>query len=204
VTDLRLITAMQAVPRERFVPAGKAELAYLDLDLPVLEATERAKERWLLKPMVLAKLIHAAGLGEGDRVLDVGCATGYSSAVLGRLVGSVVALEQEAALARLAQDNPMAVGAPNIEVVTGPLVKGWPAGSPYDVILLNGASEVPPEALFDQLKHGGRLVGVIGRAPVSRAMLYVRSSAGDVSGRAVFDAVAPLLPGFAQPPAFVF
>jgi protein-L-isoaspartate(D-aspartate) O-methyltransferase len=210
VTDLRLIVAMQAVPRERFVPAGKAELAYLDLDLPVAEgaaggeAGERARERYLLKPMVLAKLLQTAGVGEGDRVLDVGCATGYSSAVLGRLVASVVALEQEAELARLAQGNLMAVGTRNVEVVTGPLTEGWPPGAPYDVILLNGASEVAPQALLGQLKEGGRLVGVIGRAPVTRAMLYIRSNAGDVSGRAVFDAVAPLLPGFAQPAAFVF
>jgi len=154
--------------------------------------------------MVLAKLIQTAGVGEGDRVLDVGCATGYSAAVLAMLAGAVVALEEDAALARLARDNLMAVGARHVEVMTGRLTDGWPAGAPYDVILLDGASEIPPEALFAQLKDGGRLVGVIGRAPASRAMLYQRASGGVVSGRAVFDAVAPLLPGFTKPPEFVF
>jgi protein-L-isoaspartate(D-aspartate) O-methyltransferase len=203
VTDLRLITAMLAVPRERFVPAGKADLAYLDLDLPVLETAERAGERRLLKPMVLAKLIQAAEVGEGDHVLDVGCTTGYSSAVLGQLARSVVALEQDPTLVRLARDDLAAVGAHNVTVETGPLVQGWPVGAPYDVILLNGAAEVVPKTLFGQLKAGGRLVGVVGRSPASKAMLY-RSIGADVSGRPIFDAAAPLLPGFAQPPAFVF
>jgi protein-L-isoaspartate(D-aspartate) O-methyltransferase len=203
VTDLRLIGAMLAVPRERFVPEAKAALAYLDLDLPVTEAAERAGERRLLKPMVLAKLIQAAAVGEADHVLDVGCTTGYSSAILGRLARSVVALEQDPTLARRAQENLMAVGAHNVTVVTGPLIEGWPPGAPYDAILLDGASEVEPKTLFGQLKDGGRLVGVVGRSPVSKAILY-RASKPEVSGWPVFDAVAPLLPGFAEPPAFVF
>lgn len=202
VTDLRLIGAMLAVPRERFVPQAKAELAYLDADLPVVEAGESGSRR-LLKPMVLAKLIQAAEVGESDRVLDVGCATGYLAAVLGQLARSVVALEQDPVLARLAQDNLPAVGAHNVTVVAGPLIEGWPAGAPYDVIVLNGAAEVVPKALLRQLGEGGRLVGVVGRGPMTRAMLY-RSSGGEASGRPVFDAVAPPLPGFAEPPAFVF
>jgi protein-L-isoaspartate(D-aspartate) O-methyltransferase len=201
VTDLRLIAAMMAVPRERFVPTAKADLAYLDLDLPVTEG--RGGERRLLKPMVLGKLIQAATVRETDHVLVVGCATGYSAAVLGRLVKSVVALEQDPALVALARENLLAVGANNVTVASGPLTAGWPAGAPYDVILLDGASEVVPKALFSQIKAGGRLVGVIGRAPTSKAMLY-RSSGGEASGRPVFDAAAPLLPGFAEPPAFVF
>ena len=110
VTDPRLISAMLAIPRERFVSDAKAGLAYLDLDLPVNDAAEPGRERRLLKPMVLAKLIHAAEIGEADHVLDVGCATGYSSAVLGRLARSVVALEQDPKLARLAQENLSMVG----------------------------------------------------------------------------------------------
>src|SRR5262245_21857235 len=141
VTDLRLIAAMLSVPRERFVPAGKADLAYLDLDLPVLETSERAGQLCLPKPMVLAKRIAAAEVGEADHVLDVGCTPGYSSAVLGQLARSVVALEQDPSLVRLAGDDLAAVGAHNVTVQTGPLVQGWPTGAPYDVILLNGAAE---------------------------------------------------------------
>jgi protein-L-isoaspartate(D-aspartate) O-methyltransferase len=203
VTDPRLIAAMMAVPRERFVPEAKAALAYLDLDLPVIHGVGHAGERRLLKPMVLAKLIQAAEIGEADHVLDVGCTTGYSSAILSRLAHSVVALEEDPTLVRRAGENLLAVGAHNVTVVTGPLIAGWPAGAPYDVIVLDGASEVMPKALCGQLRVGGRLVGVVGRAPASKAMLY-RSSGTEVSGRPVFDAVAPLLPGFAEPPAFVF
>ena len=203
VTDLRLIGAMLELPRERFVPHSKAALAYLDFDIAVTAETPGAEARHLLKPVVLAKLIQAAGVEEGDSVLDVGCATGYSAAVLAKLAGSVVALEQDATLARHARENLSAVQAANAEVVTGPLVAGWPGRAPYDVILLGGAVEVPPESLFHQLKEGGRLVVVQGRTPNGRAMLY-RCADGDVTGWPIFDAAAPTLPGFAAPAVFVF
>jgi len=203
VTDLRLIAAMLDLPRERFVPEGKAGLASVDLDVPVLAAEMGATARRLLTPMVLAKLIQAAEIGDDDHVLDVGCATGYSSAVLARLARSVIALEQDPSLARLASENLRAIGASNATAVTGLLTEGWPVGAPYDAILLDGATEIAPKALLRQLKDGGRLVGVLGRAPLGKAMLY-RAVGHDVSGRPVFDAAAPLLPGFSAPPAFVF
>jgi len=115
----------------------------------------------------------------------------------------VVALEEDPLLMRLAKENLRAVVALNATVVTGPLTTGWPPGTPYDVILLDGAAEVAPTFLSRQLKDGGRLVGVFGRAPAAKAMLY-RAVGQDVSGRPIFDAAAPLLPGFAQPPSFAF
>jgi protein-L-isoaspartate(D-aspartate) O-methyltransferase len=203
VTDLRIIGAMLDLPRERFVPAAKSGLSYLDLDLAVADAKPGAPARCLLKPMVLAKLVQAAEIGEHDHVLDVGCATGYSAALLGRLAGSVIALEQDADLARIAQANLAAVGARNVTVNTGALAAGWTASAPYDVIVLDGAAEVLPKELLAQLKPGGRLVGVVGRSPTGKAMLY-RATAQEASGRPIFDASAPQLPGFAQPPVFVF
>jgi len=197
VTDLRLIAAMLTVPRERFAPKESAELAYLDADLPV-EAGRR-----LMKPMVLSKLLQAAEIGETDRVLIVGCATGYSAAVIEHLAGSVLALEHDPALAQRAKDNLQALGAHNVTVVTGALVGGWPAAAPYDVILLDGAVEEVPQALLRQLKDGGRLLGVVGRAPLSKAIMF-RSTGVESSSRLIFDATAPALPGFAKPPAFVF
>jgi protein-L-isoaspartate(D-aspartate) O-methyltransferase len=152
--------------------------------------------------MVFAKLIQAAEIGESDRVLDVGCATGYSAALLGRLAGSVTALEVDASLAQQAAENLRAVGAA-ASVVSGPLGEGWARSAPYDVILLDGAVEVVPQPLLRQLKDGGRLVGVLGRAPNGKAMLY-RAFGEEVSGRAIFDAAAAILPGFARPAAFVF
>ena len=200
VTDQRIIGAMLDLPRERFVPERNASVAYLDLDVAVTSTTPA---RRLLKPMVLAKLIQAAEVGPQDRVLDVGCATGYSTALLARLARSVIALEEDATLARHARENFAAIGAANAEVVSGSLPDGWPAGAPYDVILINGAAEVVPEQLLRQLVEGGRLVAVVGRAPASKAVRYL-AGGGQASALPVFDAAGPALPGFAEPPAFVF
>jgi len=195
VTDLRVISAMLEVPRERFMPPASVSLAYLDLDVPV------GGSRRLLRPMVLAKLIQAAELEAGDRVLDVGCATGYGAALLGRIAGDVVALEQDTGLAKTAGDS--LLSQLNVRVVTGTLADGWAQNAPYDVVVLEGATEVVPHALCQQLKNGGRLVCVLGAGPGSKAMLYTRSS-GEVGGRPVFDATAALLPGFAETPVFAF
>lgn len=195
VTDLRIIDALLQVPRERFVPADKQGLAYLDYEVPLGDGQ---KARRLLKPMVFAKLIQAAGPRSTDRVLDVACGTGYSSAVWSRLVGEVVALEEDAAMAKQAQKN---LG-DAVTVATGALTAGWPAAAPYDIIVINGACEVVPPSLFNQLKEGGCLLCVMGAAP-GKATLYLRGE-GAVSGRALFDASAPLLTGFARTPAFVF
>lgn len=203
VTDLRLLAAMLQVPRERFVPPECAALAYLDLDLPVTVPPAGVPPRRLLKPMVLAKLIQAAEIDAQDRVLDVGCATGYSSAVLARLAGSVVALEEDPALARIADANIRALGLRNVTVVTGRMRDGWAAQAPYAAILLNGATEVAPKALLHQLSEGGRLVDIMGCGPAGKATLYY-SSGGDVGGRTIFDAAATVLPGFDAAPAFVF
>lgn len=198
VTDLDLIAAMLAVPRERFVPPALVEQAYCDGDLPI------GHGRVLLKPMVLAKLVQALRVGASNRVLDVACGTGYSSAVLARLAGTVVALEQDEALARQAKEELAATGAANTTVAVAPLTGGWPAAAPYDLILLNGAVEVVPEALGRQLiPEDGRLACIFGRPPASKAMIY-RLIEGHLVGRPIFDAAAPVLPGFVAPPEFVF
>ena len=194
VTDLRIIDALLRVRREQFVPANKQGLAYLDYEVPLGDGP---KARCLLKPMVLAKLMQAAGPRSTDRVLDIGGGTGYSAAVWAHLVGEVVALEDDAALAKQAQKN---LG--DVTVATGALTAGWEAAAPYDIILINGACEVVPKSLLNQLKDGGRLLCIVGAAP-GKATLYLRGG-GEVSDRALFDASAPLLPGFARTPAFVF
>jgi protein-L-isoaspartate(D-aspartate) O-methyltransferase len=198
VTNLDLIAAMLAVPREQFVPPSLAGQAYLDSDIPL------GAGRALLKPMVLAKLIQGARVSASDHVLDVGCGTGYSSAVLSHLVGSVVALEEDTTLARRAQGALSAGhGAANVTVAIGPLTAGWPAAAPYDLILLDGATEITPEVLGRQLKPDGRMACVLGRAQTGKAMIY-RMIEGHLVGRPIFDAAAPLLPGFAATPTFVF
>jgi len=201
VTDLHLLGALLAVPRERFVPQDKTGLAYLDRDI-VVSAVGRPIRK-LLKPLVLAKLIDAAELTEHDSVLDIGCATGYSSAVLGRVAASVVALEEDPELAATAKRTLSELGVGNVTVESGALKSGWAAGGPYDVILFEGATEVTPQTLHDQLKPGGRLVCVLRQGPAGQAMLF-RSLEGELSGRPIFGAAAQLLPGFERAAEFVF
>ena len=194
VTDLRILWALQMVERERFVPVAKRDLAYLDYDMPV------APGRYLMKPRVLAKLLQVADIQSTDRVLDVGCGLGYSAAVLARVAGHVTALEENTDLA--AQARAALAGEKNVEVITGRLADGYTTAAPYDVIVMEGATEVEPEQLR-QLSDGGRLVCILGGDPSAKAMLYTRSGE-DVGGRPVFDAPAGVLPGFAKPPAFAF
>lgn len=200
VTDPRIIDAFLAVPRERFVAPAMSGLAYLDFDVP---AADGAQARRLLKPMVLAKMIQTAQIGQTERVLIVGCSSGYSAAIVSPLAGTVVALEQEPALVARAADNAAALNLANAEIVRGPLPAGWPAGAPYDVILIEGCVDLLPEALTDQLRDGGRLVCVRGDGPASKAVIY-RAADGNISGRPVFDATAPALAGFAAASSFVF
>jgi protein-L-isoaspartate(D-aspartate) O-methyltransferase len=202
ITEPRLTSALLEVPRERFVPVTLSDLAYLDRDLPVT-APGSSHQRCLLKPLVLAQLIHAAAVEPADRVLDVGCTTGYAAALLAHLAGSVVALEQDPDLARAAERNLAQCGAAHVSVAQGPLSEGWPSGAPYQVILVEGRCEVAPQRLLSQLDHGGRLVCVQGRGSAAKGVAYRRVN-GDVSARPLFDAAAPLLPGFSEPPVFVF
>jgi protein-L-isoaspartate(D-aspartate) O-methyltransferase len=197
VTDRELLAAFLEIARERFAPADLASVAYLDRDLFV------DPKRALLKPMVLARLIQAADVSAGDRVLDVACGTGYSSAILARLAAAVTALEDDAERSRRCGDILTQVGAGNVAAVCGPLDAGWPAGAPYDVILVNGACETEPRGLLRQLNEGGRLVAVMGSGPDGKATLFRRDRA-EIGGRTLFDAAAPALPAFAKAPAFVF
>lgn len=200
VTDPALIAAMLEVPREQFVPEARASLAYIDDDLCVQEAIGGNPARYLMEPMVLAKMIQGLELTPEAKVLDVGCATGYSSMVLSRVAGRVVALEADAVLATFAKK---AVSASNVEIVSGPAPAGWASGQPYDAILIGGAVEEIPEALTAQLRDGGRLVAVIRNDRASKAMLFTRT--GDhVNPRRLFDAAIPPLPGFERPHGFVF
>lgn len=197
VTDMAIIEAMLAIPREAFVDDKRRALAYIDEDIEI------APGRYLMEPSPFAKLVQLADIRPGQTVLDVGTGTGYSAAVLSRLAGRVVALESDAALAERARATLAGLAADNVAVVTGPLAAGHADAAPYDVILLEGAVEMLPDALFAALAEGGRLIAVEGQGNAGIARIYLKSG-GVVTGRRAFNAAVKPLPGFERTPAFVF
>lgn len=201
VTDLRIIDAMLAVPRETFVPESQRALAYLDLDLDV--SGGGMPKRFLIKPVVIAKMLQAAEIKSTDKVLVVGCATGYSAAVVAKLAGRVTATESDAALAAEAKQTLAKLGFDAVTVQTAAASEGAAANAPYDVIILDGATEVVPDELYRQLGPDGRLVGVFAMGRPQRALIVTHSHS-DFGNRALFDVSVPVLPGLERPAAFVF
>jgi protein-L-isoaspartate(D-aspartate) O-methyltransferase len=201
VTDSRIIDAMLEVPREVFVPPTQRPLAYLDLDLDVSEGA--SVKRFLIAPAVTARMLQAAEIKNTDSVLVVGCATGYTAAVVAKFAGQVTATESDAALATQAKSALAGLGLGNVTVRVAAAADGDSANAPYDVIVLNGATEIVPEGLFRQLKQGGRLVGVFAATRPPRATIVTHSH-DDFGHRALFDVAAPVLPGLERIPAFVF
>lgn len=203
VTNQALLAAMGSVPREAFVDDRLQPLAYIDEDLEIASTGTAGGGRYLMEPSPFAKLVQLAAPRPGDVVLDVGCGTGYSSAVLSQLVGSVIALESDSALADRATSLLGSLGYDNVAVVKGALGAGYADEAPYDVIVIEGAVGEIPQALFDQLKEGGRLVAVEGVGNAGVARLYVKDR-GIVTGRRGFNAAVKPLPGFEKARAFEF
>jgi protein-L-isoaspartate(D-aspartate) O-methyltransferase len=195
VTDRRLLRAMLDVPREQFVPEAQTALAYNG------EGIVLGGGRALPPPMTTARLIQLAAVNPTEHVLEVGCATGYGTALLAHLAANVTGLDVDAALAAKAKANVAGVGLTNDGIETGPLEAGWAKGAPYDVIVVSGAIAEVPEALRAQLRDGGRLVAVIAEGAVTRAMLFEKQGP-NFTGRFAFNVPAPVLPGFARKPAF--
>ena len=197
VTDHRIVKAMAAVPREIFVPKSLAGVAYIDEDIPI------APGRYLVEPLVFARLLQEAAIGPDDVVLDIGCGTGYSAAVLARLAAAVVALENDQDLADSATEKLADLGADNTAVVSGNLPEGYPDQGSYDVVVINGSVEHIPEAIVSQVSDGGRIVAVVNKGGIGRATLF-QVQKGNVAGIPIFETSVPSLPGFGQARGFVF
>ena len=198
VIDARVLGAFARIRRELFVPEHLRAVAYIDEDLPL------GGGRYLMEPMVVARLLQAATVERSDTVLIIGAGTGCEAALAAALARTVVALEEDPELARRARAALVDHSIASVSVVEGPLPQGYRRRAPYDVILFGGAvAEVPSES-DSQLAEGGRLLAVVKSANgIGRATLRTRTG-GVVARRVLFDAATPLLPGFLPKPAFVF
>lgn len=196
VTRFPIIEAMLHVPRESFVPESRREAAYLGENLFL------APGRVILEPRTLAKLLESLDVRPGERVLDLATGLGYGAAVLERMGAEVVAVEEDPALAQAAAAALAAEGAARARVHHGPLLEGAPALAPFDVILIEGAVEVVPEAILAQLKEDGRIGALFSEENLGIARIG-RKEGGLVHWRYAFNAGAPVLPGFGRAAAFV-
>ncbi len=207
VTDPRLLDAMRSLPREAFVPPELAALAYVDRPLPL------GRGRVLMEPMVIARLVQLAQARPGDRALVIGAGTGYGAALLTACGAAVTALESDGELRTIAA-RVLSAFAPSVHLVAGPLAEGLAQGSPWDLVMIEGAVSEIPAAFAAQVADGGRLVTVIaeigggnGRSALGHAVLaepVTTISGRPLRARQAFDCGTPTLPGFERASAFVF
>jgi protein-L-isoaspartate(D-aspartate) O-methyltransferase len=197
ITDPLIIDAMDDIPREAYVPEIYRGMAYIDTSISL------GGGRYILEPLALARLTQAAEIMPGDIALIIGSGAGYAAALIARIADAVVAIENDKALAAQSSDILSEQGIDTVAVVSGVLAKGYPKQAPYDVILFNGAVSTVPKKILDQLADTGRLVAIVSEPMVGRGMVYTRTG-GMISSRHMFDATAPILPGFEPKKKFVF
>lgn len=197
VTDAAVIAALRSVPREAFLPAHLKGIAYVDEDLRLDGG------RFMMEPMVLARLLQAAEIGPGDTALAIGCTRGYAVALLSRIAETVVGLECDPDFVAACDQTLSSLGVDNAAVIEGKLEEGYSRQAPYDVILIEGRCGAIPPQIVDQLAEGGRLIAVVDEGGVGKALL-MRRSGGVVGSRILFDAQVPRLKAFDRAPAFQF
>ena len=198
VLDQAVLSLLAAVRREDFVPPAYRALAFVDTEVPLPEG------QCMLAPKVEARLLQDLHVGRHERVLEVGAGSGFMAALLAHRAQRVTTLESRPVLAAMARANLQRAGVANVDVREADGAKGWPAESPFDVILLSGSVPAVPQALLDQLKVGGRLAAIEGQEPVMRAVLFTKVAERQFRRVELFDTVAPRLDGFAEPSRFSF
>jgi protein-L-isoaspartate(D-aspartate) O-methyltransferase len=204
ITDHRVLAAFSAIPREEFVPPERRAIAYVDDDLLIKPANGSHPPRYLMEPMVLARLVELAKVRPSNKVLHIGCGSGYGTEILASLARDVLGVDEDAELVAKARALLSARGIANVQVIQAPHAQGAPDAGPFDVILIEGRIPAIPPSLLDQLSEAGRLVAVVGERAVATAMLCSRHGKA-TSARSVFEAAVRRLPGFVvERPAFVF
>ena len=198
VLDQAVLSLLAAVRREDFVPPAYRALAFVDTEVPLPEG------QCMLAPKVEARLLQDLHVGRHERVLEVGAGSGFMAALLAHRAQRVTTLESRPVLAAMARANLQRAGVANVDVREADGAKGWPAESPFDVILLSGSVPAVPQPLLDQLKVGGRLAAIEGQEPVMRAVLFTKVAERQFRRVELFDTVAPRLDGFAEPSRFSF
>lgn len=199
VTDPLVVAALSQIPRENFVPEPLKDVAYVDEALPIAEG------RFLMEPMVLARLLQAAAVQPSDVALVIGAGTGYGAAVMSTMATTVVALECDGALAARASGTFSALDIDTVAVVEGSLNAGYPDQAPYDVILIEGAIASVPEVISAQLAEGGHLVVIVnGKGGAMGEGILMTRTENTLTQRSIFDASTPLLSGFEAAAAFSF
>jgi protein-L-isoaspartate(D-aspartate) O-methyltransferase len=198
VLDPAVLSLLSSVHREDFVPEAHRAKALMDLEIPLDGG------RALLAPRVEARLVQDLDLNPNETALLIGAGTGYMAALMSHLAQRVVAIDSDAQLVAAARTNLSKAGIRNVEVAQADGTHGYPGQAPYDAILLAGSVAEVPQVLFDQLKHGGRLLAVVGHQPMMYATRYTREGQNRLSSQQLFDTVLPRLTGFAEPSQFKF
>ncbi len=197
VTKFPIIDAMLTVPREEFVPAAQREAAYVGENLDL------GRGRVLLEPRTLAKMLDALAISNAELVLDIGCAMGYSAAVIAHMAEAVVAVEEDEAMATEAQEALVQAASDNVVMHVGALAEGAAAHGPYDVIVIEGGVSLVPQTILDQLKEGGRIAALFMEGALGEVRVGYKNG-GQVSWRVAFNASAPVMSGFKREAAFQF
>ncbi len=198
VLDPQVLDLMESLPREAFVPAGYENVAYADIDIPI------GHGEVMLAPKYVGRMLQALGIHEGDVALEVGCGTGYATALLARVCRQVFSVDIHQDFVDTTAANLKAQGIDNVTLETGDAAQGWDAHRPYDVIFISGSSPVLPEAFQESLNRGGRLVAFVGDSPVMQAILITRTGENEWQTEILFETEIKALENSTKPQRFVF
>ncbi len=198
VLDYRVLDTIAATPREDFVPEDYRELAFSDINVPISDC------EIMMKPIMEARLLQALDVQPGDKILEIGTGSGYFTALLAKLGQSIDSIDIDPALQRQAQARLTAQDIDNVSLIEGDAAQGWDDGGSYDVIAITGSLPVLPESLKQKLTVNGRLIAIIGAAPVMEATLITRIADDQWSTDVLFETELPALRNAEQPQGFVF